>query len=154
MKFQVFEAVEPKYPQRYNDSADVYRILKSYAAADREMFIVIYLNTKNVMLDSAIVSVGGVDSAGVFPKEVFKGAVNISASSIILAHNHPSGDVDPSAGDNAITKTLVYCGQLLNVKVLDHVIVGKEKYYSYADVGIIEEYEMEATKFFNLSHKI
>lgn len=148
MKFQVFENVEPRYPRQFRTSQDVYNDMKGFARADREMFIVVYPNAKNIMIDSAVVSLGGVDSAGVFPKEVFKGAVNLSACAVILVHNHPSGEVDPSAGDNAITKTLIYCAGLLNIQVIDHVIIGQDKFYSYADNGLIDEYEKQANEFF------
>ena len=108
---------------------------------DRELFVVIPLNTKNVPLGVNLVAVGSVDSATVHPREVFKPAILASATSIILAHNHPSGDPQPSRQDKTLTHKLVEAGELLGIEVLDHIIVGRGRYYSLRDAGELRRKE-------------
>lgn len=113
---------------------DCYKILDKYLdGEDRENFIVITLNTKNVINNITTVSVGSLSSAIVNPREVFKTAILSNANSIIIAHNHPSGEVEPSNEDIAITKRLIKCGELLGINVLDHIIVGEGVYYSFKE---------------------
>jgi len=91
---------------------------------DREEFRVVLLNTKNLLIRVADVSRGSLNASIVEPREVFKDAIAASAASVILVHNHPSGDPTPSSEDIAITKRLVKAGELLNISVHDHVILG------------------------------
>jgi DNA repair protein RadC len=91
---------------------------------DREEFHVLLLNTKNGLIKHAPVSRGSLNASIVEPREVFKDAIAASAASMILVHNHPSGDPTPSAEDIAVTKRLVKAGELLNISVLDHIILG------------------------------
>jgi DNA repair protein RadC len=97
---------------------------------DREHFKCLYLNRKNQVLGLETVSVGGLASSLVHPREVFKPAVKRSAAAVILIHNHPSGDPTPSAEDVNITKRLVESGKLLGIDVLDHIIIGDGRYVS------------------------
>jgi DNA repair protein RadC len=92
---------------------------------DREEFHVLLLNTKNGLIKKTQISRGSLNASIVEPREVFKEAIAASAASVILAHNHPSGDPTPSAEDVAITKRLVKSGELLNISVLDHIILGQ-----------------------------
>ena len=92
---------------------------------DREEFRVLLLNTKHALIRVAEVSRGSLNASIVEPREVFKDAIAASAASMILAHNHPSGDPTPSSEDIAITKRLVKAGELLNIAVLDHIIFGQ-----------------------------
>lgn len=98
---------------------------------DKENFIVLHLDTKNKIIKDEIISIGTLNSSLVHPREVFKSAIKESANSIILVHNHPSGDSKPSIEDKEITEKLYDAGELLNIKVLDHVIIGKDEYYSF-----------------------
>jgi DNA repair protein RadC len=92
------------------------------------------LNTKNNLIEEPIlISKGILDVSVVHPREVFKPAIKNSASKIILAHNHPSGDPDPSSEDLEITKKIIKAGEEIGIKVLDHVIIGKEKFWSWKD---------------------
>ena len=91
---------------------------------DREEFRVLLLNTKNALIRVADVSRGSLNASIVEPREVFKDAIATSAAGMILVHNHPSGDPTPSSEDIAITKRLVKAGELLNIAVLDHIILG------------------------------
>ena len=92
---------------------------------DRELFQVLLLNTKNGLIKKCEISRGSLNASIVEPREVFKDAIAASAASVILAHNHPSGDPTPSSEDIAITKRLVKAGELLNIAVLDHIILGQ-----------------------------
>ena len=93
--------------------------------------MVLYLDSKNKVLKDEIVSVGTLNSSLIHPREVFKTAVKESSNTVILVHNHPSGDPTPSDEDKVITEKLTRAGELLGIKVLDHVIVGKDEHYSF-----------------------
>ena len=102
---------------------------------DREFFVSILVDTRNVPLGVNLVSIGGQSSSIVEPREVFKAAILASAASLILAHNHPSGDPKPSQSDIGVTKRLVEAGEILGIPVLDHIIVGRDQYYSLQEGG-------------------
>ena len=110
---------------------------------DREEFRVLLLNTKNGLIRAAPVSRGSLNASIVEPREVFKDAIAASAASMILVHNHPSGDPTPSSEDIAITKRLVKAGELLNIAVLDHIILGQrttgreQDYTSLKELGLM-----------------
>jgi DNA repair protein RadC len=103
--------------------------------ADREQFYAVYLNTRNHVLAVELVSVGSVNASIVHPREVFKGAIALSAASLLVAHNHPSGDPAPSEEDLALTRRLREAGELLGIPLLDHVIVGEGAYRSLKEEG-------------------
>lgn len=103
---------------------------------DREHFKAILLNRKNHVLAIETISIGTLTSSLVHPREVFKPAIRRSAASIILVHNHPSGDPQPSAEDISITKRLCECGHLLGIEVLDHIIIGDGQWYSLKSSGL------------------
>ncbi|HVF01170.1 MAG TPA: DNA repair protein RadC [Rubrobacteraceae bacterium] len=115
--------------------ADVDRLLRGRIAnLDRENFVVVLLNTKNEVIESPLVSVGTLSGALVHPREVFKPAIRASAASVILAHNHPSGKVEPSREDREVTGRLVESAEILGIEVLDHVILG-DGFYSMKEHG-------------------
>ncbi len=117
--------------------ADVDRLLRGRIAnLDRENFVVVLLNTKNEVTDTPLVSVGTLSASLVHPREVFKPAIRASAASVILAHNHPSGEVEPSREDREVTKRLKESAKILGIEVLDHVIVG-DGYYSMKEHGML-----------------
>lgn len=91
---------------------------------DREHFVVLHLDAENRMLAKETISIGDLTSAIIHPREVFKGAVHHGSAAIICVHNHPGGDNTPSEADISITRRLIECGELLGIKVLDHVIIG------------------------------
>ena len=103
----------------------------------KEHFQTMLLDTKGRVIHLEEVSVGDLNTAPVHPREVFSSAVKRSAASIILIHNHPSGDPSPSSADMLLTERLVEVGKLLGIKVLDHVIIGDGEYYSFAGTGKI-----------------
>jgi|SRR3989344_1069290 len=100
---------------------------------DKENFMVLYLDTKNKIIKDEIISIGTLNSSLVHPREVFKNAIKESANSIILVHNHPSGDPKPSEEDKRITKIIFNAGEMLSIKVLDHVIIGDNKWFSFRE---------------------
>jgi len=101
--------------------------------ADKEHFMILHLDTRNRIIKDEIVSVGTLNSSLIHPREVFKSAIKESANSVILVHNHPSGEPDPSNEDEDITEKIFDAGELLNIQVLDHVIIGDNKYYSFKE---------------------
>lgn len=124
-----------------HNSKEVRDYMTCYSKADREIFVLIFLNARNIVIDEEVHSVGDVDSSAVYPRQVFRSALINNATSIICVHNHPAGGATPSHGDKDITKQLVRGGKLLGIRILDHVIVTDDGYYSFADRGLIEEYE-------------
>ena len=114
-----------------NSSDDANKILQSYLnGVDREHFVVIMLNRKNGIIGINTVSVGDLSTSIVHPREVFKPAIVAGAASIIVAHNHPSGDPAPSRDDINVTTRLKEAGDILGIGVLDHIIIGDGCYKS------------------------
>lgn len=103
----------------------------------KEHFKSLLLNTKNQIIKVQTVSIGILDSSLVHPREVFKDAILASAASLIVAHNHPSGDPTPSAEDKRITQRLAECGQLLGIELLDHIIIGDNHWISLKQCGLL-----------------
>lgn len=121
------------YPaRRINSPLDAYEILKSFLVdADRENFYAIYLNTKNEPVAIHPVSVGSLNASLVHPREVYKAAILVNAASVILSHNHPSGDPTPSREDIEVSKRLKEAGLIIGIEVIDHIILGMgTNYYS------------------------
>ena len=108
---------------------DVYNYLEEFKNEDREHFIVVGLDTKNKPCYREIVSMGTLNSSLIHPREVFKKAIMMSCNSIIIAHNHPSGDTKPSKEDIEATRKLKKAGEIIQIPILDHVIIGSD-YYS------------------------
>lgn len=103
----------------------------------QEYFYSIYLDSNKVVISEKLLFIGTLDHSLVHPREVFKEAISVSASSIICIHNHPSGNVIPSRNDIEITKRLIEIGDMLGIRVIDHVIIGRDKYYSFLENGDI-----------------
>jgi len=104
---------------------------------DREHFRVVLLNTRHDVLAVEDVAVGGLNSAIIHPREVFKAAIRWSAAAVILVHNHPSGDPEPSGDDLRITARLRDAGRVVGIEVLDHVVVGDGRYVSLRERGVL-----------------
>ncbi|WP_044641613.1 RadC family protein [Risungbinella massiliensis] len=103
----------------------------------QEHFYCLYLNMKNQVIAKKCLFVGSLSSSIVHPREVFKEAVLCSAASIICLHNHPSGDTTPSREDLEVTERLIEAGKLMDIEILDHVIIGDQRYYSMNEKGLI-----------------
>ena len=113
--------------------SDVYPMLRHYGAKRQEHFICVTLNGANIVMQVHPVTKGLLNRTQVHPREVFAAAIEERAASIILAHNHPSGNLEPSRDDLAATKRLKEAGELLGIPVLDHLIFSNKSYYSLAD---------------------
>ena len=109
----------------------------------KEIFKVIFLNSQNQIIDTADLFKGTVDSSWVVPREVVEQALKYNAVSLIFAHNHPSGNCDPSPSDKDITRDLTYAASTMQIKVLDHLIIGNNRYFSFAGEGLINQYESD-----------
>jgi DNA repair protein RadC len=119
------------------DAAAVFR--QHLGDVDREHFLVAMLDQKNKVIGINTVSMGSLTASVVHPREVMKPAILSNAAALVCGHNHPSGAPHPSQEDRALTKRLVGAGQLLGIKVLDHIIIGdgSEAYFSFADEGVL-----------------
>jgi len=106
---------------------------------DREVFKCLYLNRKNHLLFQETISIGSLTASMVHPREVFKPAIKRSAASVILAHNHPSGDTTPSQQDIEVTQNLMRAGNVLGILVLDHVIIGDNRWISLKEAGHMDQ---------------
>lgn len=113
------------------------------ANRDREFFAAVYLNAKNHVLDIETLFEGTLSSSAVYPREIVKKAIEKKAASLIFAHNHPSGDPQPSKADMDITRRLVFGCRLVDISVLEHLVIGRNSYYSFADSGNISIFERE-----------
>jgi DNA repair protein RadC len=123
---------------KITSSRDAFEILhSSIGDLPYEEFWIILLNKANKVVKKSSISEGGVSGTVVDPKKIFKIALDHHASSIILGHNHPSGNIQPSEADQKITKKIKEAGMMLDVAVLDHLIIGDDRYYSFADEGVL-----------------
>ena len=117
---------------------DAYEMIKEQLAGlDREQFIIACLNTKNEPTNISVVSVGSLNKAIVHPREVFKTAILSNAASIMAFHNHPSGETTPSQQDIQLTNRLYQAGELLGIKLLDHLIIGDGTFTSLKEKGYL-----------------
>jgi len=132
----------------YRSSQEVFDYLyHAMRGLKKEVFKVIYLNSQNQIIDTVDLSEGTVNSSSVSPREVIEGAIKSNSTALIFVHNHPSGNPEPSINDKSLTRELAYASKLLRIRVLDHIIIGDNRYFSFAGEGLIEEYE---TDFLNL----
>ena len=110
---------------------------KNFRKADKEHFCVFFLNTQNRIIGREIVSIGTLNQSLIHPRECFKFAIRLNANSVIFAHNHPSGSLEPSDEDLSVTKRLQDSGKLLGIEVLDHIIVTAEGHKSLKEQKLI-----------------
>lgn len=106
-------------------------------ALEREEFHVLYLNSQNRLIEAVTEFVGTLTQTSVYPREIVKRALNLNAAAIVIAHNHPSGVAEPSPADRLLTETLKKTLAMIEVPVLDHLIVGADRCFSFAEAGII-----------------
>lgn len=118
-------------------------LLYELKGVKREIFMVIYLASNNRVLSIEKLFEGTITESAVYPREIFGRAYSLGASKLILVHNHPSGNLSPSKEDIRITRIISLAGLLLNMRVIDHLIVAEEGYFSFAEKGLMEEIERE-----------
>jgi len=128
---RIKESILNKEKYTITSNEDAYEFIKdTIALKDREYFYTILLNNKNEVISKELISIGDLSSSIVNPREVFKPAIKRSAKSIILVHNHPSGNPSPSKADLMVTHRLIDAGDILDIGVLDHLIIGHGLYVS------------------------
>lgn len=133
----VYESAQEIFDYLYHSMRDL----------KKEVFKVVYLSSQNQIIEAADLFEGTLDSSSVSPREVMESAIKYNAASLIFVHNHPSGNPEPSKGDKELTRDLVFASRIMRLRVLDHIIIGDNRYFSFAGEGLIEEYEMD---FLNL----
>lgn len=117
---------------------DVWQLLApEMSFLQKEHFTCLFLNTKNHVIAKETISIGSLSAAVVHPREVFRAAIKRAAASIICAHNHPSGDTTPSQEDVQLTKRLTESGTIIGIEVLDHIIVGNDRFLSLKEQGLL-----------------
>lgn len=131
--------LEPE--QKDFDIKDPQSVVKAIRASikdkAKEHFKLILLNARNKIIGISTISIGSLNASIVHPREVFKDAIMHTAYSVVLAHNHPSGDPEPSEDDLTMTKRLIEAGKILGIEVLDHIIITKNGYFSFKDRGLL-----------------
>lgn len=133
-----FSTIPVKMLQQFKCSNDIFGHFHERLRGKRqEQFIVVLLDNKNRIMKEVNISMGSLTASIVHPREVFTSAIKESAASVIFVHNHPSGDPDPSKEDIQITQRLVDAGNIIGIKVLDHIVIGNEQYVSFKDSGIL-----------------
>ena len=133
VRVMLVQETEGPYQPPISHSHDVARLCADMLRLDREEFRVLLLNAKHRVMGVHTVSVGSLTVSIVHPREVYKAAILANAAAIIGIHNHPSGNPDPSPEDHALTKRLSEAGNILGITLLDHVIIGHNTHYSFAD---------------------
>ena len=116
---------------------DVLPLLTEIKDQQREHFLCFYLNARNQVIHKEVVSIGSLSSSIVHPRELFQAAVSQAAASVIMAHNHPSGEVSPSQDDIDLTRRLVRAGEIMGIDVLDHLIIGVDDFLSLKEYGLV-----------------
>jgi DNA repair protein RadC len=126
--------------ERFSNSRDLYQRYRArFFAAQKEHFYSLHLNSKNQLIREVLISIGSLSTSIVHPREVFAPAVRDGTAALIFMHNHPSGDPSPSREDRECTRRLIHAGQILGIRILDHVVLGHFDYYSFADAGLLNE---------------
>lgn len=133
MKYQIISERKEKYDVKVSYPTDLLPCLKRYRNLDKEHFIVATLNGAHEVISVRLITIGILNRTLIHPREVFRPAIADNSASIILVHNHPSGNIEPSEEDKLVTKRLVNAGDLLGISVIDHIIIGKSDHYSFAE---------------------
>ncbi len=124
--------------QRFVSSRDLFcRYRARFYAAKKEYFISLQLDSKNQLIREVLISIGSLSVSIVHPREVYAPAIRDSSASLILFHNHPSGDPMPSVEDRECTRRLWHAGRILGIRILDHIVLGHDDYFSFADQGLL-----------------
>jgi len=116
---------------------DVFRLMSNYLNSKKEHFVAFYLNTRLSLIKQELISIGILNASMVHPREVFEPAIRYLASSIIVAHNHPSGSLEPSNADIEVSLKLRESGKILGIELVDHIIVSKNGWYSFKDNQVV-----------------
>ncbi|MCP4111123.1 MAG: JAB domain-containing protein [Desulfobacteraceae bacterium] len=151
---KLIKAVSDRYLQKkliqkdpINNSKELFDYLyHTMGDKNRECFNVLFLDAKNKVISSEILFEGTLTSSSVYPREVVKAAISNNAAALIFAHNHPSGDPKPSDEDVSITRQLIFACKVMGITVHEHLVIGDNRYFSFADQGYIAEMNREYDK--------
>lgn len=135
---RIHQSLQPKYGKIRSSMDLAHQLMEELKDYQQEHLICLYLNTKNEIVHRQTLFIGSLNQSIAHPREIFRGAVRHSAARIILVHNHPSGDPTSSANDREFTKRLKACGDMMGIELLDHLIIGHEKYVSLREEGFWE----------------
>lgn len=124
-------------PKKIGNSDDAYKYFAHLKNESEEHFCVLYLNRNNAVIHNQVVGIGNATGCVVDKQKIFRTALSVKAQSVVLCHNHPSGNDKPSEADMRITKDIKHGLKLLDITTIDHIIIAKESYYSFADNGDI-----------------
>lgn len=122
---------------RFTDPLQIFEMFRDLYNETKEHFVTLHLDVKNRIICKETVSIGSLNQSIIHPREVFKTALLSNAAAVILMHNHPSGDPEPSSEDKAITRRLQEAGDIMGIKVLDHIIIGDDNYLSFVQAGLM-----------------
>jgi DNA repair protein RadC len=130
-----------------NSSEAIYNYFyASMRGLKKEILKAVYLNNQNQILSYQDISEGTVDSNVVYPREIIEGAIKNHAAALVIVHNHPSGNPQPSESDKALTRNMVIAADVTQIRLLDHIIIGDNRFYSFAGSGLIQTYKEEASR--------
>jgi DNA repair protein RadC len=136
----------------YASSQEIFDYLyHSMRDLKKEIFRIIYLNNQSQIINTEVLFEGTLNEIHIYPREIQERSFKHNAHHLIFVHNHPSGDPMPSHNDEKITRDMVFIGKVLQISVLDHIIIGENRYFSFSSAGLIEKYEDE---FLNLRLKM
>jgi len=155
---KLIKAVSEKYAKKIiidrnpiNNSNLLYQYLINILRDKKvECFLVIFLDSKNKIIELETLFEGTLNSANVYPREIIKHALRYNAAALIFAHNHPSGDPTPSSSDKLITRDLLFACRVMGLIAHEHIIIGDNTYYSFADNGYISEINKEFDNFYSI----
>ena len=122
---------------RVRSAGDVMPLVRHLATRQQEHFVAITLNGAHEVIESRVITIGLVNSTQIHPREIFADAITDRATSIIVCHNHPSGNLEPSTEDSAVTRRLAAAGETIGIRILDHIIFTMEAHYSFRDKGLL-----------------
>lgn len=131
-------ASQPKLGKVQSSYAIAQQLMEEMKDYQQEHLLCLYLNTKNEIIKKETLFIGSLNQSVAHPREIFKGAVRVSAARIILTHNHPSGNPKPSSHDLQFTKRVKECGEMMGIEVLDHLIIGTRRYVSLREEGFFQ----------------
>ena len=137
MKYQIVSERSSKESYRISGPQDAYKALDRYKNKDQEHFFVLTLNGAHEVVKTNIISIGLANRTLVHPREVFRTAIKDNAVAVILAHNHPSGNTEPSPDDREVTVVMKKAGKVIGIEVIDHMVFGKKGFYSFLEKGEI-----------------
>ena len=141
MTYQIVSERKLRKKIKIKHSDNVFNLLKQYAKAKQEQFILVTLNGAHNVISISIISIGLVNKAIIHPREIYYKAISDMASAIIISHNHPSGNLEPSLNDKQVTNDIFQAGEIIGIPLIDHIIFSKEGYISFKQKGMFPKEE-------------